>query len=161
MFPDIFEALAESLNFSFALMPSRDGQWGSYDATTDSWNGAVKDLMEGVADLAPISMFTSHIRSTVIDFSIPIKSTRTVFLVSVQPSFSWDIFSRPFHYITWIFLYVTILFVAFFLAIVTRFGREENQEEFRLMKSFTFVYGAFSALAARRWSTTPMRTPGR
>jgi hypothetical protein len=40
-------------------------------------------------------------------------------------------------------------------------GREENIEEFRLMNSFIFVYGAFSALAARRWSTTLLKTSGR
>ena len=39
IFPDIFESLAETLNFSFALVPSRDGQWGSYDQATN-WNGA-------------------------------------------------------------------------------------------------------------------------
>jgi hypothetical protein len=51
--------------------------------------------------------------------------------------------------------------VTVFLALVTRFGREENIEDFRLMKSFIFVYGAFSAFTARRWSTTPRKISGR
>ena len=117
--------------------------------------------MDGVADLAPIDMAISHIRSTAVDFSIPIISSHTVFLVSTQPSYSWDIFSRPFHGFTWLVLYATIFLVTVFLALVTRLGREENIGEFRLMKCFIFVYGAFSALAARRWSTTPIKTSGR
>ena len=159
--PDIFESMAVSMNFTYSLMPPRDGKWGSYDAASDTWNGAVKDLMEGVADVAPISLFMSHIRSTAVDFSIPIISSNNVFLVSNQPSYSWDIFLRPFHSLTWIVLYITIIVLSGILTLITRYGREEKIEEFRLVKCFVFVYGAFSALAARRWSTTPMKTSGR
>ena len=159
--PDIFESIAESLNFSFALIQSRDGNWGSYDQATNSWNGAVKDLMEGVADVSPSSFTISQIRSTVVDFSTPIMLSANVFLVSAKPSYSWDIFSRPFDYFTWIVLYITIFIMAGFLALVTRWGREVQIKEFRLIKSFIFVYGAFSALAARRWSITPVNISGR
>ena len=117
--------------------------------------------MDGVADLAPISMFMSQIRSTAVEFSIPIISSHTVFLVGAQPSYSWDIFSRPFHGLTWLVLYATIVLLTFFLALVVRLGRDGKVEEFRLVKCFIFVYGAFSALASRRWSTTPIKTSGR
>ena len=117
--------------------------------------------MDGVADLAPINMRISQIRSTAVDFSIPIISSHTVFLVSTQPSYSWNICLRPFHTFTWLVLYAIIFLVTFFLALVTRLGGEENIGEFRLMKSFIFVYGSFSALAARRWSTTPIKSSGR
>lgn len=161
IFPEIFESIAESLNFSFAITSSRDGNWGSYEAATDTWNGAVKDIKEDVADLAASSVTINKIRSTAVDFSIPIVSSTNCFLVSATPSYSLDIFSRPFHGDTWLFLYSTIVTMACFLALVARVGREEKIAEFKLVKSFVFVYGAFSALAARRWSVTPMRISGR
>ena len=161
VFPDIFESLAESLNFSFALVSSRDGNWGSYDQETDTWNGAVKDLKDGVADLAPSSVTISHIRSTAIDFSLPIVSSKNCFMISAVPSYSLDIFSRPFRIETWAFLYLTIFIMACFLALIAKAGNEEKVSEFGLEKSFIFVYGALSALAARRWSVTPVKISGR
>ena len=161
IFPDIFESLAETLNFSFALIHSRDGNWGSYDQATKSWNGAVKDLIEGVADVSPSSFSLTQIRSTVIEFSLPILSAETVFLVSAKPSFSWDIFSRPFNFYTWTVLYITIIVMSCFLALLTRWGRETHLKEFDLIKSFIFVYRAFSGLSARRWSITPKNSSGR
>ena len=97
IFPDIFESMAESLNFTFELVSSRDGNWGSYNKETESWNGAIKDLVDGVADMTPSSITLSYIRNTAVDFATPIVASHCVFLVSSKPSFSWDIFSRPFH----------------------------------------------------------------
>ena len=36
------------------------------------WNGGVLDLMEGVADVGGASFTASQIRSTVVDFSVPL-----------------------------------------------------------------------------------------
>ena len=161
LFPEIFESLAHSMNFTYSLRSSRDGVFGTFDTDTGEWNGAIKDLIEGVADLGAISMFVSNIRSTAIDFSIPIYESYSVFLVSSQPSYSWDIFTKPFHSSTWLILYILIVCASIFLATVAKIGRDEKIEEFGLRKCFTFVFGAFSALAARRWSVTPKKISGR
>ena len=69
IFPDILESMAESLNFTFTLKPSRDKKWGARNKITGEWNGAIKDLQDGIVDFAPISMSITWIRSTAIDFS--------------------------------------------------------------------------------------------
>ena len=136
--------MAESLNLSFALIPPRDGKWVPYNETTNSWNGAVKDLIDEVADLSPSIFYLTQVRWKVVDFSLPIISTEMIFLVSSEPSYSFDIFLRPFHSFTWIFLYIAMfLFIlACLLALVTRMGKEEQIEEFDFLKSIIFVYGA-------------------
>ena len=37
-----------------------------------TWNGGVKDLLDGVADIGGATFTATQIRSTVVDFSIPL-----------------------------------------------------------------------------------------
>ena len=37
-----------------------------------TWNGGVRDIMDGVADLAGAPFTATQIRSTVVDFSVPL-----------------------------------------------------------------------------------------
>ena len=50
--PQVFESLADKLNFTFDLYLSRDGNWGSRNSKTGQWNGLIKDLIDDVADIA-------------------------------------------------------------------------------------------------------------
>ena len=159
--PDIFESIAKYHNFTYDLRPPRDGKWGTYDIESKSWNGVIQDIIEEVADLAPISMFITYGRSQVVDFSYPIISSHNVFLVNSEASYSWAIFLSPFTTLTWVMLYITIIVLTFSMTLVTILGKEENIEDFRLRNNFVFVFGAYSALAARRWNTTPLQTSGR
>ena len=159
--PDVFESLAESLNFSFALIPPKDGTFGSYNAESDSWSGMVKDIMDGDGDLSGSSLYFTYDRSKALDFSIPFLSSHCVFLVSTHTSFSWDIFLGPFHTNTWVILYLSIIFLTGFMVLIMTVGREDKTEEFGLIQSFVFVYGAYSGFASRRWSTSPSRSSGR
>ena len=161
IFAEIFESLAKSLNFTFTLKSSRDGEWGSFNRDTGEWNGAIKDLVDGVADVAPISLYVTQIRSTAVDFATPITKSFNVFVVSSKQTYSWDIFTKPFHSLTWLILYIMIFCIGLFFTAVSRIGREDKINEFRLRKCLTFVYGAFCALAARRWSLTPVKISGR
>ena len=159
--PDVFESLAESLNFSFALIPPKDGTFGSYNAESDSWSGIVKDIMDGDADMSGNGLFFTYPRSKAINFSIPFLSTDCVFLVSTQTSFSWDIFLGPFHTDSWVILYISILLITGLMVLIMTIGREDNIEEFGLIQSFVFVYGAYSGFASRRWNISPSKTSGR
>ena len=159
--PDIFESIAKHHNFTYDLRPPRDGKWGTYDTVSKSWNGVVQDIMEGVADMAAISMTITFGRSQVVDFSYPIITSHNVFLVNSKKSYSWDIYLSPFTTLTWVMLYITMIVLTFTMTLVTILGREENIEHFRLRDNFVFVFGSYSALAARRWNTTPSQYSGR
>jgi len=56
--PDIFNSMARHLNFTFTLALSRDGAWGSKNASTGKWSGIIGDLIEDEADIAvaPLSV---------------------------------------------------------------------------------------------------------
>ena len=161
IFPDILESMAESLNFTFALKPSRDKKWGARNQITEKWNGAIKDIQDGIVDFAPISMSITWIRSTAIDFSKPILAADHVFMIGSHTAYSWNTFNNPFSNLAWLILYIFIFFVSLFFTFIAKFSREKKIDEFRLRKCFTFVYGAFSGFAARRWSVTPMMISGR
>ena len=161
MCPEIYESLAENLNFSFALVMPKDRQFGSYNSAGKSWNGAIRELTEGVADVAPISFFITTSRAQVIDFSVSIVSTFTVFLVGSEPTFDIDIYIHPFEFSTWCVLYLILALLSLILALAASKSKDRERDEFGLMKSFTFVYGAFAGLYVRRWSVTPNKTPGR
>ena len=85
MIPDIYNSLAEKINFTYTLQMARDGQWGTIDKVTKTrlkdfirrfqhgnWTGGVRDIMDGVADIGSAPFTASQIRSTVVDFSFPV-----------------------------------------------------------------------------------------
>ena len=161
IFPEIMTSIANSINASIEWSSSRDGNWGTFNPKTNSWNGAIKDLMDNIVDLSSASFTISQLRSTVVDFSIPIVSSKYIFMVGTEPSFAWDIYYRPFHWLTWLSLIFMILLLIVCLAFVVRVGKEKNFKEFTLSKCMIFVFGAYAAIASRRWSVTPVEISGR
>ena len=161
LFPDIFETLASAMNFTYLLFPFRDGQWSSYDNRTSSWNGAVKDILDGFADMSASGLVISHIRSTAVDFSYPLVSSKSQFYVSRRPAFSWKIFYKPLHSMVWIIVFFMGTLLSVCLAFISNVGNESKKEEFQILKSITFICGTYSAVGMRRWSVDPLNTSAR
>ena len=155
IFFDAFETLADQLNFTYELVPIRDGQFGFYDNKTNTWNGAIKDIMEGFVDVSVNGFVMTPKRSKVVDLSLPVVSSHYVFLVGTRPVFSWNIFFKPLHLLTWGMLLFLGLLLACCLALVAHIGSDKAIEEFLLSKCIVFVFGAFSAVGVRRWSISP------
>ena len=51
MVPDIFNSLAKQLNFTYSIAMSRDRNWGSLDKESGEWNGIIRDILDGEADI--------------------------------------------------------------------------------------------------------------
>ena len=63
-----------------------------------TWNGGVKDLMDGVADIGGATFTATHIRSTVVDFSIPLVEIVCRFFIKNPEVGTGDISQYP-HYL--------------------------------------------------------------
>ena len=155
MVPDIFDFLASHLNFSYDLALSRDGNWGSLDLQSGGWNGIIKDLMEGVADISPTSLSVLNSRSLVIDYLPSFYTEANTFIISTKSSYLSWIFLAPFHISTWIILFLFTIWLSFSLfisqvLISTSTCRLENMHQ-----SFVDVYGSFGSFAAVRWPRVP------
>lgn len=46
---DLIAAIAKQLNFTFKFVLAEDGQYGSYNEKTKSWNGLIKDILDRVS----------------------------------------------------------------------------------------------------------------
>ena len=159
--PQIFETLAENLNFTFELEMSRDGNWGAQNKGTGEWNGLIKDLIDDVADIASAPLTVLKSRSLVVDFLLPVQSDSNTFIIRKHSSYSWDLFFKPFHLSTWIIIFIFVISISISQACVVKLGAEKLRAEFDLEKCLIFVYGAFGGFAARRWSVTPDNTSAR
>ena len=159
--PQIFETLAENLNFTFELEQSRDGLWGSQNQQTGEWNGLIKDLIDDVTDIAAAPLTVLKSRSLVVDFLLPLQADSNTFIIRKHSTYSLDLFFRPFHFSTWIIILIFVVVISVTQAFIVKLGTEELSAEFGLEKCFIFVYGAFGGFAARRWSVTPLNLSAR
>ena len=161
IFPDVYQSLAATFNFTYTLAQPRDGKWGTKEESGE-WSGIIKDLIDEVADLSICSLILSEARAKVVDFALPFSSDFTQFFVSKQTSsYSVDIYTKPFNSNTWIVLFIIIIGTSFIFSAVTKQGKEKFYPEFSLRKCCVYVYGAFGGFAARRWSVTPVNISAR
>lgn len=89
----------------------QDRYYGAYNATTKSWNGMVKDLIDGKAEIALTTMTIKESRSRVIDYSVPFMYGETKIMLG-QKVKSWSKiefgFLAPFHTNLWLVALVVI-----------------------------------------------------
>ena len=159
--PQVFESLADKLNFTFDLYLSRDGNWGSRNSKTGQWNGLIKDLIDDVADIAAAPLTVMKSRSYFVDFLLPVQSDSNTFIMRKDSSFSWDIFFKPFHSSTWIFIVLFIFLISVTQALLVKQGKDIMRTEFTLEKCFIFSIGTFGGVSIRRWSVTPFNNSSR
>jgi hypothetical protein len=153
--PDIFESMADSLNFTFSLELPRDGRMGSEDIY-GQWSGIFRDLIDDVADISPTSLTVLQTRSSVVDFLLPFYRTSEMFVIRIELPLPWMIFLNPFCISTWFFVIFFGFILAMSLAILVKLRGDIVQREFSLSKCLTYIAGAFCGFAVRRWSVTPV-----
>lgn len=120
---ELLEKLAEKMKFNYEIYPVSDDQFGSVDALTKEWNGMVKELLQGKADLAVASFTISPERQRVIDFTQPyISLGLTALIKSVSKTSDYFSFFRPFRNDMWAAIGVTMIVVGFFLWFFSTFS---------------------------------------
>ena len=154
----ILEALAESLDFSFHLLPVRDNKFGAKDAVSGEWSGAVRDVMDDLAEMAVSSFTVTKDRAEVVDFSSAVdRSAKGLFIGNTevtqsynelltqcfQTLVSWTLFLDPMTSQAWPAVCLVSLLAAFTAFLIIR-----QSEDFTLANSLTLVV---SALGLRRF----------
>ena len=82
---DLLIWIERDLGVEFDLYIVQDGMYGNYVQETKQWNGMIRDLMDGKADMALAALVTNTRREKVVNFSFPILYPTLKILVSSKP----------------------------------------------------------------------------
>lgn len=120
---ELLKAIADRLKFSFEIYPVADSHFGSQDPISKEWNGMVRDILQGKADIAVASFTISPSRQRVIDFTQPfIDLGITALIKSIADTSDYFLFFRPFRYDLWLAIGFTMIIVGFFLWFFSTFS---------------------------------------
>ncbi|CAG0887076.1 unnamed protein product, partial [Darwinula stevensoni] len=144
---DMLDQLGNLVGFEYEIDMVKDGNYGSYNNATQTWNGLIGGIIAGEADLAAAPLTITSGRSDAVVFSKPWMYTGISILYKHLPvdSGSGWMFLRPFTLSTWIA--VAIMYVAVSLAywVVARCSPEERR---RSTESGEPVFGIFNTFWA-------------
>ncbi|XP_076654461.1 glutamate ionotropic receptor NMDA type subunit 1 isoform X2 [Halictus rubicundus] len=126
---DLLEKLSETINFTYSLALSPDGQFGSYMIKNSSaggkkeWTGLIGELVNERADMIVAPLTINPERAEFIEFSKPFKY-QGITILEKKPSRSSTLvsFLQPFSNTLWILVMVSVHVVALVLYLLDRFS---------------------------------------
>ncbi|EDO30203.1 predicted protein, partial [Nematostella vectensis] len=121
---ELLRKLSEMLRFKFEVYLVPDNNFGAQDPVTKEWNGVVREVLNGRADLAVTSLTISPERQKVIDFTQPYMDLGLTVLIKPDPTEEKNPFAilRPFRYDLWMAIGGTMIIVGFFLWLFSTFS---------------------------------------
>ena len=151
MYPDIWHNLQRLMNFTYEITMPPDKSWGTYK--DGKWNGMIRQLVEDEVDIAPAEFTVTHIRSTSVDFLVPIaESHQRLFISNPAESFNWRAYIEPVLLEAWGGVGLAILVLPPILAFLMLYNTEPSRGEFTLSKCYCFFPATMVMWA---WSATP------
>ncbi|CAH1390907.1 unnamed protein product [Nezara viridula] len=126
---DLLKELARTINFTFDLALSPDGQFGNYIIKNSSaggkkeWTGLIGELVNDRADMIVAPLTINPERAEFIEFSKPFKY-QGITILEKKPSRSSTLvsFLQPFSNTLWILVMVSVHVVALVLYLLDRFS---------------------------------------
>lgn len=67
---DLAQKLSEILGFKYKIQIVGDGKYGN-EVRPGVWNGMIKEILDGTADIAIADLTVNNARETAVDFSMP------------------------------------------------------------------------------------------
>lgn len=118
---DLIRRIQQNLNFKYELEVVPDGKYGNLDPVTKKWDGIVRHLLDGKADLAVADISITYERKTAVDFTMPFMNLGIGILYTKPPKKETDLFSflQPFTVDVWLYTglaYVSISVLVFILS---------------------------------------------
>lgn len=156
---DILKEISELLNFKYNITLVPDGKFGSKKSW--GWTGMMNELIHNRADVALAPFSITPERSEVADFTEPFMTKGTSVVVRKPERSVWPFqFLSPFSQVIWIAIFITFLFVGFFLFGVTRIISDEPKLHYTedLRESFWYAWGT---LLRADLKGSPTTTSGR
>ncbi|KYN41066.1 Glutamate [NMDA] receptor subunit 1 [Trachymyrmex septentrionalis] len=126
---DLLKELSKTINFTFSLALSPDGQFGSYVIKNTSvggkkeWTGLIGEIVNERADMIVAPLTINPERAEFIEFSKPFKY-QGITILEKKPSRSSTLvsFLQPFSNTLWILVMVSVHVVALVLYLLDRFS---------------------------------------
>ncbi|TMW39962.1 hypothetical protein DOY81_014957, partial [Sarcophaga bullata] len=81
---DLIDAIAKFLNFKYEFQLAPDGKYGAYNKVTKQWDGLVRQLLDGNADLGICDLTMTSARRQAVDFTPPFM-TLGISILYVKP----------------------------------------------------------------------------
>lgn len=169
---DLIDELSRLVNFDYVFKEVDDGKYGKFDEEKKEWNGMIREVMIGKADLAIADLSITSSREDAVDFTLPFMSTGISILFKKPTTKELELFSflSPFENQVWVYVGGAYMGVSLLLFAVGRISpyewadphpcRQEDKilrNQFSVSNSFWFTIAAVmqqgSDLAPRSLST--------
>ncbi|XP_067619820.1 glutamate receptor ionotropic, kainate 2-like isoform X2 [Eurosta solidaginis] len=151
---DLIKELAEKLGFNF-ILKNGGNDYGSYNATTNSTTGMLKEIIMERADFAITDLTITAARQQVVDFSIPFMNLGIAILhlkaQKAPPAFFT--FMDPFSKGVWWLLGLSFLLVSFSFFILGRLSPSEWDNPHPCIEEPTELVNQFT-IGNSLWFTT-------
>lgn len=169
---DLIEELSRIVGFDYVFKEVDDKKYGKFDIELKAWNGMIREVMIGKADLAIADLSITSDREDAVDFTLPFMNTGISILFKKPTTKELELFSflSPFENHVWFYVCGAYIGVSSLLFIVGRISpyewtdphpcRQEDKilrNQFSVSNSFWFTIAAVmqqgSDLAPRSLST--------
>ncbi|CAD1478679.1 unnamed protein product [Heterotrigona itama] len=142
-FNRVISELENYLNFTLDIA-FIEKEFGIFNTTTKSWNGAIRLVASGEADIGLADFSMTNIRLDYIDYMIPIFTLRKSFYFK-QPevlTVKWFAYYKVYSFTLWMSLLMTIMIALFVLAFI-RSQVESTNLISEISHEFIRVWGIF------------------
>ncbi|XP_013389125.2 glutamate receptor 1-like [Lingula anatina] len=175
---DILEKVSKLVNFDYEIKEVDDGYYGTLvNVTAGEWNGMMKEIIDGTADIAVGDISITSTRSRYVGFSKPFINFGLVALLKKARFTPWEEVTRlfsllhPFSAEVWVLVLVAFLVVSVGFIIIDRVnpyewrkaaddGRASQGDKSNLGVGNS-LFLAFSGLMWQGYSSPPRSIAGR
>ncbi|XP_054715518.1 glutamate receptor ionotropic, kainate 2-like [Uloborus diversus] len=152
---DLIKKIAEDLKFQYKIKEVDDGSYGRKNELGE-WNGMIRELIDGKADMAIADLTITYVREEAVDFTMPFMNLGISILFKKPTKKVPKLFSflSPLSVEVWLYMATAFLGVSLFLFIVARFSAyewvnphpcdlepEELENQFTLLNTLWFTIG--------------------
>ncbi|XP_054091991.1 glutamate receptor ionotropic, kainate 2 isoform X3 [Zeugodacus cucurbitae] len=151
---DLIKELAQKLGFNYVLK-NGGNDYGSYNATTNTTTGMLKEIIDKRAHLAITDLTITAARQEVVDFSIPFMNLG-IAIIHVEPqkeTQAYFKFMDPFSNGVWWLLGLSFLLVSFSFFILGRLSPSEWDNPHPCIEEPTELVNQFT-IGNSLWFTT-------
>ncbi|XP_035213366.1 glutamate receptor ionotropic, kainate 2-like [Stegodyphus dumicola] len=152
---DLIDEIASDLKFQYRIKEVDDGSYGRKNDLGE-WNGMIRELIDGKADMAVADLTITYVREEAVDFTMPFMNLGISILFKKPTKKVPKLFSflSPLSVEVWLYMATAFLGVSLFLFIVARFSAyewvnphpcelepEELENQFTLLNTLWFTIG--------------------
>nr|CAD7263695.1 unnamed protein product [Timema shepardi] len=154
---DLIHEISVMLRFNYTFEIQEDNVYGSYDNETKEWNGMLRKVIDGEADLAITDLTITSERESGVDFTMPFMNLGISILYKMPTKEAPKLFSfmSPFSTTVWAYMLSVYIGVSFLLYLMGRISPyewtnpypcidepEELENQFSLNNSMWFTIGS-------------------